>query len=97
MNGTNHSQFLENFRIAAGLAEGHRRGASFNDGDFYKWLEAASASLARARDPRVEVWIEEAIEVIGQARGTLSPDACFASGKSWRQRSAAGRRGPRGL
>ena len=35
MEGTNYSQYLENFRIAAGLAEGRPRGASFNDGDFY--------------------------------------------------------------
>lgn len=68
MNGTNYSQFLENFRITAGLAEGRRRGASFNDGDFYKWLEAASASLARSRDPRVEGWIEESIRIIGLAQ-----------------------------
>src|SRR6185369_3273225 len=39
MEGTNYSQFYENFRIAAGLGEGRHRGAPFNDGDFYKWLE----------------------------------------------------------
>src|SRR6476660_9499140 len=36
MEGTNYSQYLQNFRIAAGLAEGRHRGAPFNDGDFYK-------------------------------------------------------------
>src|SRR5690242_3106992 len=41
MEGTGHSQFLHNFRIAAGLAEGDHRGPPWNDGDFYKWLEAA--------------------------------------------------------
>src|SRR5215212_1228182 len=42
MSGTEHSQFLENFRIAAGEAQGKHRGPTFNDGDFYKWLEAAA-------------------------------------------------------
>ena len=41
MSGTTHKHYLENFRIAAGLSEGRNRGAPFNDGDFYKWLEAA--------------------------------------------------------
>ena len=36
MSGTNYTQFLRNFEIAAGLAEGRPRGAQFNDGDFYK-------------------------------------------------------------
>src|SRR2546426_550478 len=50
MEGTNYSQFYQNFRIAAGLAEGKHRGAPFNDGDFYKWLEAACACLATHPD-----------------------------------------------
>ena len=33
MEGTNYSQFLRNFEIAAGFAEGRYRGASFNDGE----------------------------------------------------------------
>src|SRR5262249_26651365 len=41
MAGTKHSQFLENFRIAAGLSKGRHRGPPWNDGDLYKWLEAA--------------------------------------------------------
>ena len=43
MGGTEPSQFYHNFAIAAGLAEGRHRGAPWNDGDFYKWLEAAAA------------------------------------------------------
>src|SRR5437762_3480986 len=42
MKGTEYSQFLENFRIAAGRSEGRHRGAAFNDGELYKWVEAAS-------------------------------------------------------
>ena len=37
MEGTERSQFLHNFRIAAGLAEGKHRGAAWNDGDFSSW------------------------------------------------------------
>src|SRR5690242_18551876 len=39
MEGTQRSQFLHNFRVAAGPAGGRRRGPPFNDGDCYKWLE----------------------------------------------------------
>src|SRR5262245_39458029 len=38
MEGTNYTQYLRNFEIAAGIAEGRHRGAAFNDGDFYKWM-----------------------------------------------------------
>jgi DUF1680 family protein len=68
MAGTNYSQYLENFRIAAGLSEGRYRGAPFNDGDFYKWLEAASAMRAATGDPELEQILEEAIGIIGQAQ-----------------------------
>ena len=56
----------QNFRIAAGLAEGRHRGAH-NDGDF------TSGSKARARvcgdeDPALEAVIEEAASVIAAAQ-----------------------------
>ena len=53
MQGTNYSQFYRNFEIAAGLLPGRSRGASFNDGECYKLLEAASATLAVTNDPVV--------------------------------------------
>ena len=34
------SHVVENFRIAAGEAEGDFDGTVFGDGDFYKWMEA---------------------------------------------------------
>src|SRR4051812_2522808 len=46
MEGTERSQFLQNLKIAAGVAEGRHRGPRWNDGDFYKWLEAAIATSA---------------------------------------------------
>jgi uncharacterized protein len=68
MEGTNYSQFYENFRIAAGLSEGRHRGASFNDGDFYKWIEAASASLAATPNPELKKQLDQIINVIARAQ-----------------------------
>ena len=68
MEGTNYSQYFENFRIAAGLAEGRSRGAPFNDGDFYKLLEAASATLAITNDAHLARHLDRAIGVIAKAQ-----------------------------
>jgi len=68
MAGTNYSHFYQNFRIAAGLAEGRHRGAPFNDGDFYKYLEAACAVLAATSDPELAQRIEEVVGVIAKAQ-----------------------------
>jgi DUF1680 family protein len=68
MEGTNYSQFYQNFRIAAGLAEGRHRGPPFNDGDFYKWLEAASALFAVTKDPQLERHLDEIITVVARAQ-----------------------------
>jgi hypothetical protein len=68
MEGTNYSQFYQNFRIAAGLAEGRHRGAPFNDGDFYKWLEGACAVLAVTRDAKLDQKVEDIIGVIARAQ-----------------------------
>jgi DUF1680 family protein len=68
MSGTEPSQFYHNFRIAAGLAEGRHRGPPWNDGDFYKWLEAAAAVLAVAPDPDLDRRLDEVIRVIGLAQ-----------------------------
>lgn len=68
MRGTEYSQFYQNFRIAAGQASGRHRGASFNDGDFYKWLEATAAVYAVTRDPALDRQMDEIIGVIGRAQ-----------------------------
>ncbi len=70
MEGNKYSQFYQNFLIAAGLAEGRHRGAPFNDGDLYKWLEGASATLAVVKDAELEKRIEEVIGVIAKAQNT---------------------------
>jgi uncharacterized protein len=70
MEGTNYSQFLRNFQIAAGVAGGKSRGASFNDGDFYKFVEGASATLAITNDPALRKELDDIIAVIARAQDT---------------------------
>jgi len=68
MAGTNYSQFLVNFEIAAGRVEGRHRGAPFNDGDFYKLLEAASAAVAVTHDEFFDNRIDFGIDAIAAAQ-----------------------------
>lgn len=68
MRGTKHKPYLEHFRIAAGLSEGTYHGAPFNDGDFYKWMEAVCAAHAADRDPEWDAQLDEIIEIIGKAQ-----------------------------
>src|ERR1700743_2036789 len=68
MEGTNYSQFFRNFEITAGLAEGKARGATFNDGDFYKFLEGASATLATTNDSALQKSLDDIIAVIAKAQ-----------------------------
>ncbi|HEV2694216.1 MAG TPA: glycoside hydrolase family 127 protein, partial [Verrucomicrobiae bacterium] len=70
MEGTNYSQFYYNFEILAGLVEGKPHGASFNDGDFYKFLEGASATLAVTNDAALQEKLDEIIAVIAKAQAT---------------------------
>lgn len=68
MERTERSQFLENFRTAAGLAEGKHRGPPWNDGDFYKWIEAAAAIFAVTHDPLLDRRMDAAIVVLAKAQ-----------------------------
>lgn len=68
MGGTEPSQFYHNLKIAAGEAEGRHRGPAWNDGDFYKWLEAASAVFAVTNDAALDRRIDEVIRVIARAQ-----------------------------
>jgi len=70
MEGTNYSQFYRNFEIAAGLVNGKSHGPTFNDGDFYKFLEGASATLAVTNDQELRAMLDRIISVIGQAQET---------------------------
>jgi DUF1680 family protein len=68
MKGPEPSQFYRNFQIAAGLTEGRHRGPSWNDGDFYKWLESAAAVFAVTKDADLDRQMDEIIRVIAQAQ-----------------------------
>ncbi len=68
MLGQERSQFVENFRIAAGQSDGKHRGPAWNDGDTYKWLEAMLATYAQTRDAELLRTIDRVVEVIAQAQ-----------------------------
>src|SRR5262245_15951098 len=68
MDGTRQSHFLENFRIAAGLTKGRHRGPPWNDGDLYKWLEAAAAVYAVTRDGALDKRMDEVIAIVAKAQ-----------------------------
>lgn len=68
MRGTKYKPYLEHFRIAAGLSDGTYHGAPFNDGDFYKWMEAVCALQATEPDPEWDQRLDEIVEIIGTAQ-----------------------------
>lgn len=59
---------LNNFKVAAGLKEGEHRGMFWHDGDFYKWLEAATYVYARNGDEALIGEVDEHITIIAQAQ-----------------------------
>ncbi|MHC4519734.1 MAG: aceric acid hydrolase [Planctomycetota bacterium] len=62
------SHAFENFLVAAGVKHGRHRGSKWHDGDFYKWLEAASFVLAATQDEELDRRIDRIIDVIGKAQ-----------------------------
>lgn len=62
------SHAFANFEIAAGLKEGRHRGPRFNDGDLYKWLQAAAWVYAITKDDDIDVLMDRIIDVITQAQ-----------------------------
>ena len=59
---------LQNFEIAAGLSEGKYVGPTFQDGDFYKVMEAMAAMYAVTKDPKLDRLMDSAILIIGKAQ-----------------------------
>jgi len=59
---------LDNFRRASGKTGGEYQGIYFNDSDVYKWLEAASWTLAEGSDPELERMVDAAITEIEDAQ-----------------------------
>ena len=62
------SHCIQNFRIAAGEADGEFEGAVFQDTDVAKWLEAVAYSLECNPDSELEQIADETIELIGRAQ-----------------------------
>jgi hypothetical protein len=59
---------LNNFKIAAGLKEGEHKGFHWHDGDFYKWMEAATYVYAINKDTKIIDELDGLIEIIGKAQ-----------------------------
>jgi DUF1680 family protein len=59
---------LDNYRVAAGKMTGSFQGIYFNDSDVYKWLEAASWTLASGPDAALEQMVEDTITEIADAQ-----------------------------
>lgn len=59
---------IQNFRIAAGEADGVRRGVVFQDTDLYKWLESVAYTLAAGRGLEYGPLADEVIGLIGRAQ-----------------------------
>lgn len=58
----------ENFRVASGDAAGEHKGPGFVDGDFYKWLEAASVAVSLDPESPLRDDIARAAEAIARAQ-----------------------------
>jgi uncharacterized protein len=65
MEGVHYANFL---RATGQLQGADHAGASFSDGDLYKWLEAAIATYNITRDPKLESLIDQVIAVIGSVQ-----------------------------
>lgn len=59
---------FDNLLRVVGKYDGPFQGRYFNDSDVYKWLEAASWSLATDPDPELERQVDEAIAVVEAAQ-----------------------------
>jgi len=66
--GVEKSHAIQNFRIAAGEAEGDHYGWVFQDSDLAKWLEAVAYSLTLHPDSELEKKVDELIALIGRAQ-----------------------------
>ena len=62
------SHAIENFRIAAGEADGEHYGMVFQDSDVAKWLEALAYSLLIKPNALLEAKADEVIRLIGKAQ-----------------------------
>ncbi len=62
------SHVVENFKIAAGEADGEFDGTVFGDGDFYKWMESAVYTAVKTGNQKLLDQLEEYIALFGRAQ-----------------------------
>ena len=62
------SHALTNLKIAAGLEKGTFKGTFWQDAWVYKWLESASAFYINFRDKKIDIIMDDIIEIIGKAQ-----------------------------
>lgn len=62
------SHCIQNFKIAAGDAQGTHQGAVFQDSDIYKWIEAVAYALMIEESLTLASYADEAIEIIARAQ-----------------------------
>lgn len=65
---TERVKFAGNFEVAAGLIEGRHRGPRWNDGDFYKYLEGATAIAGIYEDRSLVQEVESLARLIATAQ-----------------------------
>ncbi len=69
MQETERHRWIGNFLTVLGEgAETRHRGPKWNDGDFYKWLEAASAVHHLTRDPNLDAMLDELIALVARVQ-----------------------------
>lgn len=68
IDGVEKSHCIQNFRIAAGEADGDFEGAVFQDTDAAKWLEAVAYAVEISPDKDLERLADETIDLIGRAQ-----------------------------
>ena len=66
--GVEKSHAIDNFSIAAGLAEGEFYGMVFQDSDVAKWLEGVAYSLVIKPDAELEARADAIIDIVAQAQ-----------------------------
>ncbi len=62
------SHVVENFKIAAGEAEGDFDGTVFGDGDFYKWMESAVYTAVKTKNQKLLDQLEDYIALFSRAQ-----------------------------
>lgn len=86
MHNSENGASLSNFAIAAGLEEGCHRGASWSDGDCYKFIQAMEHIYSITKDENLSKIIDKYISEIGIAQeedGYISTDIQLTQKQRW--------------